>query len=92
MRKALTAALLLMAAPAFAAERLPDAEIAQGALNLARAHAIAFALNYRLTTRGNLRLGATLHEHAVALRLRDDELVDPWGTPYRISIDGNDFW
>jgi TonB family protein len=48
-------------------------------------------LKYRLATGGDLDIGTTPHARAVALQLRDDEVIDPWGTPYRIDIKGRDF-
>src|SRR5437588_7414835 len=67
------------------------ADLASARVNLGRMQAIAFQLQFRLATNRGLDVGATPHARAVALQLRDDELVDPWGTPYRIEIDGNDF-
>ncbi|HKS22558.1 MAG TPA: energy transducer TonB [Thermoanaerobaculia bacterium] len=67
------------------------ADLAAPRVNLGRMQAIAFQLQYRLATNRGLAIGTTPHARAVALQLRDDELVDPWGTPYRIEIEGNVF-
>jgi TonB family protein len=80
--------LLLAATLASANTRLPDAELIRGFVNLGRVNQLAFALQYRQIQYGNLDIGTSRHERAVALQLLDDELVDPWGTPYRIEIDG----
>lgn len=88
MKRIIALLLLLSSFPVFAAERLPDAEIIRGYVNLARLHQIAFALSYRLVQYGHLDIGSSTHERAVALALLDAEMVDPWGTPYRIEIDG----
>jgi TonB family protein len=74
-----------------AADRLSDADVARGLVNLARMEAIAFQLQFRLAANGNLDIGTTPHARAVALQLRDDELVDPWGTPYRIDASSPNF-
>jgi len=91
MRLITVLALLAFSGVAGAAERPPDAEIIRGFVNLARVNQIAFALRYRLVQYGDLEIGASLHEHAVALQLLDAEMIDPWGTPYRITIDGKSF-
>jgi len=82
--------LLFAATLASANTRLPDAEIIRGFVNLGRVNQLAFALQYRQIQYGNLDIGTSRHERAVALQLLDDELVDPWGTPYRIEIDGKE--
>jgi TonB family protein len=82
---------LVFAASARAADRLSDADVARGLVNLARMEAIAFQLQFRLAAKTGLDIGATPHARAVALQLRDDELVDPWGTPYRIDASSPDF-
>jgi hypothetical protein len=66
-------------------------ELADARVNLGRMQAIAFQMQVRLANKQSLDIGATPHARAVALQLRDEELVDPWGTPYRIEIKGNDF-
>lgn len=83
-------ALLLAATLASADTRLPDAELIRGFVNLGRVNQLAFALQYRQVQYGNLDIGTSRHERAVALQLLDDELVDPWGTPYRIEIEGKE--
>jgi TonB family protein len=88
---AATAIALAATAIADAPEPLPDAEIARAFINLGRMRAIVFGLKYRLATGGDLDIGTTPHARAVALQLRDDEVIDPWGTPYRIDIKGRDF-
>jgi hypothetical protein len=82
---------LVFASSARAADRLSDADISRGLVNLVRMEAIAFQLQYRLAANGNLDIGTTPHARAVALQLRDDELVDPWGTPYRIDASSAEF-
>ena len=91
MRLITALVLLALSGVAGAAERPPDAEIIRGFVNLARVNQIAFALRYRLVQSGDLEIGALLHERAVALQLLDAEMIDPWGTPYRIAIDGKSF-
>jgi len=76
---------------AFVLAALTDAEIIRGFVNLARLNRIGAALHYRQIQYGNLNIGESLHQHAVALQLRDEELIDPWETPYRIAINGNHF-
>lgn len=75
--------LLLVAA-------LDSAELIRGFVNLGRVNQLAFALQYHRLQYGNLDIGTSRHERAVALQLLDEELVDPWGTPYRIEIDGKE--
>ena len=82
---------LVFSASARAADRLSDADIARGLVNLARMEAIAFQLQFRLAATGNCDIGTAPHARAVALQLRDDEMVDPWGTPYRIDASSPDF-
>jgi|GEM_PF-2648165 len=77
-----------MIAALLLAATLNDAEIIRGFVNLARLNRLGFALKYRLIQYGDLEIGTSLHERAVALQLRDEELVDPWETPYRIEISG----
>jgi len=72
------------------AATLTDADIIRGFVNLARLNRLGFALQYRAIQYGNLNIGTTPHERAVALQLREEELVDPWGTPYRIEINGKE--
>src|ERR1043165_9754137 len=73
------------------AATLTDADIIRGFVNLARLNRLGFALTYRQIQYGDLAIGTSPHDHAVALQLRQEELVDPWGTPYRITISGKDF-
>ena len=82
---------ILMVATICSADTLPNADIARVFVNLGQMHAIAFGLEYRLATRGTLELPAAAHDRAVAVGLRDEEMIDPWGTPYRIEISGKEF-
>lgn len=70
---------------------LPGPDLVRGLVNLTRVHRIAFALQYHLAQNGDLELPSSPHGRAVALQLLDDEMVDPWGTPYRIDVVGKDF-
>ena len=72
------------------AATISDADIIRGFVNLARLNRLGFALQYRQIQYGDLNIGTTPHQRAVALQLRDEELIDPWGTPYRIDINGKD--
>src|SRR5690349_783715 len=73
------------------AATLSDADVIRGFVNLARLDRLGFALEYRAIQYGNLNIGTSLHQRAVALQLREEDFVDPWETPYRIEINGNHF-
>jgi TonB family protein len=70
------AALLMAfaAAPLFAA--LPDEELRRGFLNLVYIEDLTYRLRYQRAVHGNMTLPA-------------QPLLDPWGTPYRVEIDGD---
>jgi TonB family protein len=75
-------ALLVAAAPAIPS----DSDTIKALVNLANVNEIAYRLHYQELTHGEMRIGATIRETAVLLRMGEAELIDPWGTPYRIDI------
>jgi TonB family protein len=69
--------LLFAAAPLFAA--LPAEELRRGLLNLIYIEDIAFRLQYQRAV------------HGTVAGIPGEPPADPWGTPYRIEIAGNEF-
>lgn len=91
VRLFLAAALSTLSVAAPAATALSDADLHLGLLNLVRVEEISFRLMYQRATKGALKIGATPAESARLLGAPADFFVDPWGTPYRIEIDGPKF-
>ena len=83
---ALILALLAAVVPAAAAARLSEPELVKGLLNLAQLETIGYRIEYLRAVHGNLDLGANTREAAAALRVAEDQLIDPWGKAYRIEL------
>jgi len=86
MRLKLTA-VLLMIAPVALAQQPSDDSLMRGLLNLATMQQLANAMEYQRVVHGSYRLGSSDAETAAMLGVDAAQLRDPWGTPYRLTLD-----
>src|SRR6185503_9032801 len=80
-----------MLLPLFLFATLTTEELRLGLLNLVQIHELSYRLQYQRASSGKLRVGATPKETARLLATPAERLIDPWGTPYRIEIEGKTF-
>ena len=87
MRLKFAALLMAAVAPVALAQQPSDDSIIRGLLNLATMQQLATAMDYHRVVHGTYETGTNDAETAAVLSVDVAQIRDPWGTPYRITID-----